>query len=333
MAKKKVFFKHHKGKLNDIKTHTLPLNKHMIDVSITTINYNISDKLQKCIDSFLSTYVDLNYEWFIFDNNSDDMDFDLIIRKYSNNKRIKFIKNDKNEGLTVLNKIIDRVNGRYWVFLDPDTLQKVKPIEELIEFMDSNSHAGMATVKQFNLDGSPLLYYSRRWNFTRFFFRWTMIGRLIDHLLFSNKMKNYYSFSSIDFNKINEIEQAVFACTIIRKELVFEDGYVIDPQLSFWYNDVDLCKRVRDKGYKIYLVPSAHIIHDHGSAYKIRKPLWLWMIRQKCQIKYFRKHYKYMLLFLKLSLFLEILVLIMKNKLKNKSNKVLFWKFRNILKW
>ena len=40
-----------------------------MDVSITTINWNVADKLKNCIDSFLKTYKDLNYEWFVIDNN------------------------------------------------------------------------------------------------------------------------------------------------------------------------------------------------------------------------------------------------------------------------
>jgi len=40
-----------------------------------------------------------------------------------------------------------KVRGRYWVFTDPDTLQKGKPMEELIKFMDKNPQAGMATAK------------------------------------------------------------------------------------------------------------------------------------------------------------------------------------------
>lgn len=35
-----------------------------IEVSIVSINWNVSNKLQNCIDSFLNIYEGLNYEWF-----------------------------------------------------------------------------------------------------------------------------------------------------------------------------------------------------------------------------------------------------------------------------
>lgn len=120
------------------------LQENDIDVTVSTSNRNVSDKLQRCIDSVLNAYEELNYEWFIFDNNSQDKDFNEIIRKYSKYKRITFIKNEKDEGLAAFNKIIDIVSGRYWMFLDADTVHRGKPIEELIKFMDSHPNAGMA---------------------------------------------------------------------------------------------------------------------------------------------------------------------------------------------
>ena len=264
-----------------------------VDVSITTINWNVEDKLKNCISSFLNTYETLNYEWFITDNNSRGTDFESLISKYSDNPQITFIKNEKNEGLAVLNKLLDRVKGRYWVFLDPDTVQKGNPIDNLISFMDSRSDVGIASAKQLKPDGSSLLYYGTRLNIAYFFFIHTPIGRLLDHYLFSDKKLSYHSFSNLDLTKFNQIDQVPFACTIARTELLREDGYVIDPDLSFYYNDVDLCKRVWDKGYKVYLIPTAEIIHDHASSYKKIESRWKVVLNQKCMIKYFKKHHKY----------------------------------------
>lgn len=264
-----------------------------MDVSITTINWNVADKLKNCIDSFLDTYKALNYEWFIIDNNSKGTDFDEISSNYSNNKQIMFLKNEKNEGLAVLNKLLSRVKGRYWVFLDPDTIQRGKPVEELISFMDSKSDVGIASAKQLKPDGSPLLYYGTRLNIAYFFFMHTPIGRFIDHFLFSDKKLAYHSFSNLDLTKYNQIDQVPFACTIARTELFHKDGYVIDPELSFYYNDVDLCKRIWDNGYKVYLIPTAEIIHDHASSYKKIESRWKIILNQKCMIKYFKKHHKY----------------------------------------
>lgn len=312
-------------------------NEEMVDVSITTINWNVSDKLDVCINSFLNTYDNLNYEWFIIDNNSRGNEFDEISKKYSNISQIKFIKNGRNEGLSVLNKFIDKTRGRYWVFLDPDTLQKGKPIEELIKFMDSHPDAGIASAKQFNLDGTPLNYYGTRFNLKKVFYTKTILGMFFNKILFSSKMIDYYFFKKIDFTKIIQIDQVPFACTIQRIDLIQDEGYVIDNDLSFFYNDVDLCKRVWDKGYKIFLVPTAEIYHDYDSSYKKANKTWVSMIENKNLILFFKKHHKNKVWLLKLLMLFDTLILIIlglksyNNQKKEFSTKLKL--FQNILKW
>jgi len=310
--------------------------KNDIDVSISTINWNVSDKLISCIDSFLDTYDNLNYEWFIIDNISQDMDFDEIINRYSKYERIHFIKNDKNEGLAVLNKLLNKVQGRYWLFLDPDTLQKGKSITELIKFMDSTPEAGMASAIQLNVDGSPLLYYGRRFTLAKIFYTLTFIGKIIDHYLFSDKMHKYYYFENYDTSFLSQIDQVGFACTIERMELIQEDGYVIDPDLAFFFNDVDLCKRAWDKGYKIYLVPTAKIIHDWDSAYKKANSRWKETESSKCLIKYFKKHHRFKSKLLKILIlsYTLISILLNINTVEEKwTRKEKIELFKKMLKW
>ncbi|MFX1277218.1 MAG: glycosyltransferase [Promethearchaeota archaeon] len=312
-------------------------SEEVVDVSITTINWNVPDKLEACIISFLNTYDNLNYEWFIIDNNSRGNDFDKISNKFSNNPRIKFIKNGKNEGLSVLNKFIDKIRGRYWVFLDPDTLQKGKPIEELLKFMDSHPDAGIASAKQFNLDNSPLNYYGTRFTLKKVFYTQTIFGRAINKLFFSSNMDDFHYYKRINFTKVSQIDQVPFACTIERVEIIRNEGYVIDEDLSFFYNDVDLCKRIRDKNYKIYLVPSAEIYHDFDSAYRKADKIWFFMTKKRNLILFFRKHHKNKVFLLKLLLLLDSLILAVLSLIRSYNRKIEFSiklkLIRNILKW
>ncbi len=317
------------------------MNKNKIEITISTINWNVSDKLKKSIDSFLKTYKDLNYIWFIIDNNSQQLGFSDIMNRYSENKRLIFIKNNKNEGLAVLNKVINKAKGRYWVFLDPDTYQKGAPILELIRFMETNPDAGMASAKQLNPDNTPLYYYATSWTINKYFFLMTSLGKSIDQYFFSKKMKKYYAYSSLNLNlnKVSQIDQVPFACTIMRMELIHEEGYIIDPDFSLSYNDVDLCKRIKDRGYNIYLVPTAEIFHDHSSSYKRITTPSRYNESRKCQVLYYRKHYKKSFWFIKLFFITEILISLIKRKLMKYFNirfkNVIYFqlKIREYLKW
>ncbi len=267
-------------------------------------------QLQKCIDSFLKTHQNLNYEWFIIDNDSHDVNFDEFKLNYSNNKRIFFIKNDKNEGLAVQNRILEKVRGRYFLMLNPDTWQKEKAIQKLIKFMDSNLDAGIVSAKTIKPDGKHDMYIAKIWTIKKFFFFATKIGKFIDRFLLSYKMSDYYCFKNYNWsiNKPIEVDQVSTACMIIRTEIILYDGYIIDPELSFYFNDVDLCKRVLDQGYRVYLLPTAEVIHDHGSSYRKVNPLWRLIEYQKCQTFFFRKYYKRKFWIFRILLIIEILI-------------------------
>jgi len=285
----------------------------------------------------LKTYKDLNYEWFIIDNNSQDMDFNDIIIKYSKNKRIKFIKNKKNESGLAYNKIINKIKGRYVLFLGPDTLQKGKTIEELIKFMDNNPQAGMASGNQLKFDETPLIYYHTKWTFTKFVFLSTRLGRIIDYFFLSEKMGKFFtnSFFQFDENRLIEVDQIPGACMIIRTEFILEDGYIVDPDFPFYFNDVDICKRVWDRGYKIYIVSNARIIHDHLSSFNQKIRGWKVKEFQKGQIKFFRKHYKNLVWIIKILYILNSIILNIEYKIKKNrfKYKAYLSNIRNYLNW
>ena len=321
-------------------------NEKKLDVTIVTINWNVTDKLQKCIDSVINTCNDIKYKMFIIDNNSQDINFNDIIKKYLKYKQLKFIKNNVNEGALALNKIRDKIQGRYLLILGPDAILKRNTVKELIKFMDSKIDAGAASGKLLNPDGSPQLYYFKFWNLSMVFYINTIFGRIIDQIFFSNKKRRYYLGQDLNTDSVIEIDQPPGACLIVRPELVIKDGYIIDPEFSFYYNDVDLCKRIWNKGYKIYLVPSAEVIHNQSSSFKKADPVWKIKEYTRSQIKYFRKYYKNKVWLLKAIIILNCLFLIFaytlliinpKRKISvnllKENIKTMLWMVGGVLRW
>lgn len=318
---------------SNMKKLTKKNEKEKKDITILTVNWNTTDILQNCIDSVLKNCKNTNYKWFIIDNNSTDADFNTVIDKYSKYNQLIFIKSKTNEGGLLWNRFIDRMNSPYILHLQPDTIQKNNTIKKLIDFMDSREDAGGATAKQLNLDGSTQYYYRTFWNISTVFYLQTKIGRLIDNFIFSNRKQRDHKNLDLNLNSLVEVDQVGMVCFIERTKLILEDGYMIDPDLKHFYGDADICKRIWDKGYKIYIVPWAEVIHDKGSSFKKRKRSWIDLEKNKAQIKYFKKYNKYTAWIFKFILISNILILMIENKLNRKSNKKLFWEFRNILNW
>lgn len=110
-------------------------------VSVLMPVYNGRKYLREAIDSILKqTY--RRYEFIIIDDGSSD-DSAKIIESYAD-ERIKFVKNEKNLGLSsTLNKGIDMATGEYIIRMDSDDISLPERIEKQVNFMDNNPDVGV----------------------------------------------------------------------------------------------------------------------------------------------------------------------------------------------
>lgn len=258
------------------------------EVSILVVNWNVSDLLVKCIDSVLATAGDTSYEMFVIDNASSDMDFGAIARQYEGHPHLTFIANPVNEGVVVMNRVLDRLQGRYVLILGPDTVMRPGTLRSLVDFMD-RTQAGAASAKLINPDGSPQMYYYRFWDPGMVFWVDTLLGRMVDRVLLGGARRRHYFGQDLDVNAVIELEQPPSVCLLVRGELLAQDGCVIDPDFPLYFCDVDLCRRIWSKGYRSYLVPQAEIVHDQSSSLNKANPLWARLAYLRSQLRYFEK--------------------------------------------
>jgi len=77
-----------------------------------------------------------------------------------------------------------------------------------------------------------------------------------------------------DFDQVRTIEQPPASCLMIKTEL-FRGEDLMDKSFPILFNDVDLCRRIYDRGYEICLVPEAEIIHEKGHDLKRMGEGWI----------------------------------------------------------
>ena len=174
---------------------------------------------------------------------------------------------------------------------------------KMVEFLDQGQEAGAVTAKLLNPDMSPQNYYFKTWNLSMCFFS-TGIGKLVDRLLAGKRFERLYFGESVDSTRLNTVEQASGACLMLRREALKED-YLIDENFPFFFNDSDLCKRICENGYKIYILPQAEVIHDQSAAYKKAEGRWRDLEYKSGAIKYFKKYHSWKVPALKMIFLLE----------------------------
>jgi GT2 family glycosyltransferase len=78
-----------------------------------------------------------------------------------------------------------------------------------------------------------------------------------------HELAGAYNIRNFDFYQTQEVDQPAATSLMIRKSVLGKIG-LFDERYTILYNDVDLCKRIRDAGWKIVYFADAEIIH-HGS--------------------------------------------------------------------
>lgn len=108
-------------------------------VSIIMPSYNTAKYIGESIESVQSqTYP--YWELLIVDDCSTD-NTDEIVEKYLYDKRIRYIKNEKNSGAAVSrNHALREAKGKWIAFLDSDDLWYPEKLEKQIKFMEDNGY-------------------------------------------------------------------------------------------------------------------------------------------------------------------------------------------------
>lgn len=235
----------------------------MIDLSIIILSYNTRELLKNCILSIKKHEPALDYEIIVVDNASTDATASEIrsAKLADEIRNLKIIENKKNLGFSKANNIgVTNAKGRYILFLNADTLIYSKTLQTMLEFMEEHKDAGAATCRielpTGQLDDSCHRGFPTPWRAFCYFCRLSKIFPKFSWFA-------GYSLSFLDLNKIHEIDSCSGAFMIVRRRA----GEEIDwwDEDFFWYgDDLDFCYRLKERGWKVYFVPTVKILHYKG---------------------------------------------------------------------
>lgn len=231
----------------------------MIDFLIVILSYNTKELLRDCIRSIKKSELEgITYEIVVVDNASRDGSAEIVRKEFPD---ITLIANKENIGYSKGNNLgVQEAKGRYIVFLNADTLVYARTIKTMIRFMDEHQEAGAATCKVLlpnnNLDDSCHRGFPTPWNAL---YHFSGLSRIFPR----SRIFAGYSLRFLDLDKTHEIDSCSGAFIIVRRQAGEEIGWWDED--FFWYGeDLDLCFRLKERGWKIYFVPTVKILHYKG---------------------------------------------------------------------
>ena len=230
-------------------------------LSIIIVSWNTKDIISDCLDSILRNTAAFPYEIIVVDNASTDGTADHIKMKF---QTVRVVENSENQGFArANNQGASLAGGEYLFFLNPDTILLDDAINNLVNFMDRNSDIAMSGPRILNEDRT--LQPSVR-NFPSFrgaFYRYTILKYLG---LFKSHFEKWHN-RGFDYDKQADIEQLIGAAMLIRKK-AFEQTGRFDERFFMYYEEVDLCRRLKYNGFRVVYYPDSQLIHLGGKSAK-----------------------------------------------------------------
>jgi len=253
----------------------------LIDLSICLVSWNTASLLRDCISSIFHYSNGLRIEIFVIDNASSDNSVDMVSKEFPT---VTLVKNSFNVGFArANNQAIEKSRGRHVLLLNPDTLILQGSLQKMVSFLDENSNTGAVAARLLNTD-KTLQYSLRKFpDILTPFTENTNLSRIPGIHRFSRKSR------LMDWNhdEIREVEQPAGAAFMI-KRYVLETLGPLNSCYHMFFEDVDLCFRIRKNGWKIFYLPDAEIIHHGGQSVKKRTDMGIQFYRSL--IKYFMQH-------------------------------------------
>ncbi|MBU3073204.1 glycosyltransferase family 2 protein [Clostridium estertheticum] len=229
-----------------------------MDVSIILVNYNTKQLTTDAINSIIKNTNGLIYEIIVIDNDSSDNSVNYIRTCFNNN--VEIIEAKQNLGFGRANNIgIKKAKGKYVFFLNTDTILINNAVKILYDFIDRNKNVGICGGNLYDENSKPTHSFLKKMPSV-----WTIISGSILYkiqMIFSNMKKNQFNYSE----NIMEVAYITGADIMIKKTVLAEVGG-FDPEFFMYYEETELTNRVRLKGYKVYSVPDAKIIHLQGKS-------------------------------------------------------------------
>lgn len=238
-----------------------------IDLSIIIINYNTKVLLRQCLKSLMpnAQCPMPNAEIIVVDNGSSDSSVGTVEREFS---KVKLIKNKTNLGYAKANnQALKRVKGKYILFLNTDTVIPPKTIPVLISYFEKHPEVGVVTPKLKLRDGKIDPDCHRGFPTPRAAFCY-FTG--LEKLSPRSKFFGQYHQTWKNFDTIHEIDACCGAFLLTRKKILDRIGS-FDESYFFYGEDLDLCYRVKQNGWKIVYYSQVEAIHYKGASSNLRK--------------------------------------------------------------
>ena len=231
-----------------------------MSTAIVILNWNGEKYLQQFLPVLIEHTTQPGVEIIVADNASTDSSLTLLKDKFPAIRTIVF---DTNYGFADgYNKALAQVEAEYFILLNSDVEVTPGWLNPLLEYMDSHQEVAACQPK--------ILSYANRSEFEHA----GAAGGYMDRFGFPFCRGRILGIAEVDrgqYDSITDIFWATGACFLIRSSLYNRVGG-LDDEFFAHMEEIDLCWRLKSRGYRIACIPESSVFHVGGGALNYESP-------------------------------------------------------------
>lgn len=249
-------------------------------VSVIIVNWNTRDLILPLLGSLSSPHEESGHELelIVVDNNSSDGSVEAIRLEFP---AVKLVAQTENRGFAGgVNPGVEVATQPLVLLLNSDAQTSPSSIREAAQYMADFPHVGVLGPRILNPDRSP---QSSCWRDPSLI--WIAINALGLSKLKPFKFERY---GERVFAEAVEVDCICGCALMIRRELLVELGG-LDEDYFMYFEETDLCVRVRRRGLQVHHAPVGEFLHEDGGTSKTVK-LRTYLDFRRSQILFHLKH-------------------------------------------
>jgi len=247
------------------------------NLCIVIVSYSVRDRLRDCLRSLSRQRV------IVVDNASGDGSALMMRTEFP---AVELIANTNNRGFAAAcNQGIAASSEDFILILNPDTVVTPAALQILLDTLRVEPRAGACGPRILNPDGSLQPSCRRFPTLPRLLLDELGFGKLFPH----SKFFGSYRMTWWAHDQLREVDQLMGAALLLRRAALEQTG-AFDERFFMYFEEVDLCLRLHEAGWKVLFVPAAQVMHHGGQS--ARQGLQAaTLYRYRSLAAFYRKHY------------------------------------------
>ncbi len=262
-------------------------HKTQVDISIIVVACSVKELIDECFTAVKNSKDRLNKEIIYVDNGSTDGTVQMVKEKFP---ETVIIESPTNLGFIRANNLgYPKANGKYVLMLNSDAFVGIDSLQESYDFMEQHPECGVLGCRLIDREGTmqpSARYFPTPWNL--FLTNMGMVKNTIPFLKGVDNME-------VDHSRIFECDWVIGCYLFTRKEIIDELDFFLREDFFMYFDDADLCLRIKRKNWKVFFYPN-DVIHLGGiNSAKLTEVTEKGKFTEKYNLEseylYFRKNY------------------------------------------